>query len=358
MLRLAFWSSLVGAVALACPSAEGQDKAAAEGAGPDSNHLGDFVQGQIARSLQIRTDGGVMVWEAVGDGSGLALSPVDASVRAQLKVPEDRGLVATTVRPRGPAWEAGVREQDILLTLDDSALAKPEDLESKLKEAGDRPAALTLLRKGQPLTLSVQPHIRVSLGPIRAKAQEYWIGLSVSDVEPALRAQLEIPPQQGLTITAIAPDSPASKVDLKANDILLSAAGKSPDRVQVLAEIVRENGEKSMMLGIIREGRRREVEIAPVKVERKTFVTSDQLNYAYPALNLTSPATVNVVRSGVIVGDAPSNALASAYQGGFGMVSAAPSPSDADKRLDEMAREIKELRAVIDGLRKALEAQK
>lgn len=357
MLRLAFWSSLVGAVALACPSAEGQDKAAAEGAGPDSNHLGDFVQGQIARSLQFRTGGG-LVWQVVGDGSGLALEAVDASVRAQLKLPEDRGLVATTVRPQGPAWEAGVREQDILLTLGDSPLAKPEDLESKLKDAGDRPAALTLLRKGQPLTLTVQPQVRVSLGPIRVKAPDYWIGLSVSDVEPALRAQLEIPPQQGLTITAIAPDSPASKADLKANDILLSAAGKSPDRIQALVEIVRENGEKPMKLEIIREGRRREVEIAPVKVERKTFVTSDELNLAYPALNLTSPATVNVVRSGVIVGDAPSNALSSAYQGGFGMVSAAPSPSDADKRLDEMAREIKELRAVIDGLRKALEAQK
>lgn len=352
MLRLAFWSSLVGAVALACPAAEGQDKAAAEGVGPDSNLLGDSVQGRLARSIQFRTDGGVVLWKSAGDGSGLALAAVDASVRAQLKLPEDRGLVATTVQPRGPAWEAGIREQDILLTLGDSPLAQPEDLESKLKEVGDWPATLTLLRKGQPLTLSVQPEVRVSLGPIRAKAQEYWIGLSVAEVEPALRAQLEIPPQQGLTITKVAPDSPASKVDLKANDILLSAAGKSPDRVQALVEIVQENGEKAMALEIIREGRRREVEIVPVKIERK-ITTSSYLHFTYPI-------GVDVVRSGVILEDAPPAAVnfRTTGPGSFGVATTAPTPSDADSRLDELSKEIKELRQAVESLRKALDAQK
>src|SRR4051812_16733434 len=97
--------------------------------------------------------GGGVFFDSGSGGSGVTLVPVDESTRAHLKLPKGQGLVATSVVANGPAAQAGIRENDILLTLGDAALGKPEDLEEQLKGAGDRPIALGLLHHGEKKTL-------------------------------------------------------------------------------------------------------------------------------------------------------------------------------------------------------------
>ena len=68
---------------------------------------------------------------------------------------------------------------------------------------------------------------------------EFWIGVSVSTVEPALRAHLKIPADQGLIATEVIAESPAAKAELKVNDILLTMAGKPLRDQASLVEMIR-----------------------------------------------------------------------------------------------------------------------
>jgi serine protease Do len=291
--------------------------------------------------------------------SDLDLAAADDALRSQLKLPKDRGLVATSVREHGPAWQAGIRDNDILLTLDDAPLAKPEDLDQKLKDAAEKTVSLTLMRKGKTITMSACPKVSVSLGPLPAEQSEYWIGLAYAPVAPALRDQLDLPPY-AMTISQVYPESPAAKNGVKANDVLLTVGTDGPNKdssvhwgdAKKLHELVQKNGGSEMRLNLLRDGGPLTITLTPEK--RKTGQTF-HVNFVPNNLIGTTVVHPGVVQNG------PSDGWSQGPNGSFSgwtVKNVVPTPDASSKRIDEMAAEIKDLREAIDGLTKALEARK
>lgn len=97
---------------------------------------------------------------AEGDGRGAWLGvhveEASAALRDQLGLAKDEGVVVESVAPNGPAAKAGMRANDLLLSLDEAKLSDAEDLRSELKRRspGDT-VSIELLRKGDKLTESV-----------------------------------------------------------------------------------------------------------------------------------------------------------------------------------------------------------
>ena len=124
-------------------------------------------------------------------------------------------------------------------------------------------ASLTILRGGKKIKIQVQPRVRVTMGPVQPEPPAFWIGVSVSPLEPALRAQLKLPQNQGLLAIDVVKDSPAAKADVKVHDILLSLDGKQLDSQEKLVELVQSSGEKSVPLELIREGKTQTFLVTP-----------------------------------------------------------------------------------------------
>jgi len=298
-------------------------------------------------------DGARFTVNFLPDDSDLGLVELDDALRAQLKLPAGRGLVAVSVREHSPAWQAGVRQNDVLLSLDDAPLAKPGDMDAKLKQAGEKPLTLAIIRKGAPVSLKVQPQVKVSLGPVeQEEAPTYWIGVSVSTLSPALRAQLDVPENQGLLVANVVESSPAAKSDLKANDVLLTVAGQPLNSQPALSEFVQKNGETPFEVGYLREGERRRIlKLTPEK--RKTGQTFKLGVLTAPRIGTT------VVRPGVVQDIASAPWITNnGFVSGWTVKDVRPTPDASAKQLDEMAAEIKELHKSIDALRKALEDRK
>jgi membrane-associated protease RseP (regulator of RpoE activity) len=292
-------------------------------------------------------------------GSGLTLAPVDEAARVHLKLPKGQGLIAISVVPQGPAALAGVCQNDILLTLNGFPLGKPEDLEERLKADAEKDLSLALLHRGQKKTLLVLPKLKVTFGPAQPAPPEFWIGVQVTPVDPALRAQLQIPADQGLITTLIMDHGPAARAGFKVNDILLSMNGKHLLDQGGLATLVQQNGEKPVAIEIVREGSRQTIEVTP---ERRK-----DLNLL--AARVQHAGNWNIVRPGVIL------------QGNMAGWTAAPelywnadplmygvrswdtwsAQHQADplaKRLDTMAAEIKDLGKAVEELSKVLKDRK
>src|SRR5262249_10119668 len=136
---------------------------------------------------------------------------------------------------------------------------------------------LVVLRGGHTLTLKVQPRVRVSLGPVHPEPPTYWIGLSVTPIEPALRAQLQLPDKQGLIAIEVVPDGPAAKAGVRRYDILLKLDGVDLNDQAGLTKLVQSRGEKSVALELFRAGHKQEIRITPER--RKAGVT---YQFSYP----------------------------------------------------------------------------
>lgn len=91
---------------------------------------------------------------------GVALAGADATLRSQLNIPEEHGLVVTTVEPDGPASKAGVMVNDVLLKLDGKTLKTIEEVVTNLQQIEAKSVTLELIRRGKPATLTVTPEKR------------------------------------------------------------------------------------------------------------------------------------------------------------------------------------------------------
>jgi membrane-associated protease RseP (regulator of RpoE activity) len=308
--------------------------------------------------------GGLNYFWVSGDAiSGMTLTPVGDSLRAHLKLDKEKGLIVTAIEGHSPAAMAGIHRNDVLLKLGETPLGKIEDLEAALKAIGEKPAILTVLRGGRTRQIKVQGHVQVSLGPVEAETPEFWIGISVSAIDPALRSHLQLPNQEGLLIMEVFKDSPAAQAGLKVNDIALHLAGKPLTGQEQLVEIVQASGEKAIPVEVIRQGEHVTMQVTPQRRKKATF-----------SFRLATPRTYSLdfVRPGAVLPRAPQDLHLGARLPGGPPVQYQPttqyqtqhtqpggkSPSqqaeaDVSKRLDEMAAEIKEMRKAIEALSKS-----
>lgn len=224
-------------------------------------------QGQSGPRATWIQNGDALRWFArrLDRSAGINLVPVDDALRSHLKLPKDQGLLVAEIDPHSRAAQAGLKQNDVLLKLGDSPLATTRHFDAALKAAGDKPVVLHLYRDGKPHEIHIQPQIEVSFGPVRVPppTPQYWIGVSVADVEPALRAQLRLAKDQGLLINQVF-NGPAEKAGIKVNDILLAVNGTPLANQQKLVELVQTNGAKILSLELLHEGKpRRGVEVTP-----------------------------------------------------------------------------------------------
>lgn len=91
---------------------------------------------------------------------GVQASPADETLRAQLQLPDGQGLVATSVLPEGPAIKAGLKPNDVLVTLGGKPLTSVEDLVARVQETKDHPVTLEIIRAGKPMKVEIVPQKR------------------------------------------------------------------------------------------------------------------------------------------------------------------------------------------------------
>jgi len=311
--------------------------------------------------------GEVLSWRSYAPMPPLSLAPVDDSLRVNLGLPEGQGLVVTAVDPDSSAARAGIQVNDILLKLGETNLFHVENFYNRLKEIGEKPVSLTLLRDGKVQTIPVQPKIDVTLHPVLAPTlptREFWIGVSVTAIEPALRAQLRLPPH-GLIVSGVGDDSPAAKAGVKRHDILLEVDGVPLTEPAKLAKYVQAKGAKPIVLQLVRKGTdRMQVTVTPERRKptpdsSATQSQRDPAHYTfiqpggvvtYPTNNIPMLTLPNQTAGNVLT--LPSQPYDQLWTGAY-QWQVAPSaqpvvPLDPSfamaKRLDALDAELKELR--------------
>lgn len=115
---------------------------------------------------------------------GLVVSPLAPPLRAHFDLPEGSGVVVESVMRGSPAAEAGIKTNDLIVTVDGRKVASLEDLRAAVEKAGSEGKAMKLdvIQRGKRSVVELKPR-----GPESpaAKAERREPG-------PAMRPMMEI----------------------------------------------------------------------------------------------------------------------------------------------------------------------
>ena len=165
-----------------------------------------------------------------GDGwLGILSQPLTVDLAAYWNLPDDGGVVVSTVVPASPAAEAGMAVGDVLRWFNDNELDIRLDREirgfTKLVRESPvgTPVAVKLLRDGKPMELQVTLRQQPKSRREAAEYENEVLGLKVREITTDMRLLLNLPESiNGVIVRSIRSGSPAHVAGLRPGVIVLN----------------------------------------------------------------------------------------------------------------------------------------
>jgi Do/DeqQ family serine protease len=181
---------------------------------------------------------------------GVGVQDVTPELKAAMGLSVDAGAIVTQVAPGSSAAQAGIKQGDVIVRVDDKEVASAASLRVMVgfKNIGDT-TRVELLRRGERKTVSV----RISEPPApkvdAAHGVDLLKGATFSSIPPENPLFGKI---QGVLIVKIAPGSPASFAGIQAGDIVLSVNQQPVTTVEELTQAAKLR--KTPLLLTVRRG--------------------------------------------------------------------------------------------------------
>jgi regulator of sigma E protease len=162
---------------------------------------------------------------------------------AEVPLYQDQPPVVAAVTPGSPAEAVGIRDGDRILTVAGEATDTWEDFFLAIGTRANRDVAITVLRDGRtiPLTVRPNPQTRFELGEIGV----------LPNVNPSVKS--------------VNPGDPADRAGVKAGDQVLAVNGERMVIGRQLAEAISRNAGHPVDLTIRRDGRDQHITVTPEK---------------------------------------------------------------------------------------------
>jgi len=242
--------------------------------------------------------------EDVGGSSYLGVDTRDITPDrlGDLKLKEEKGVEVTMVDQDAPAGKAGLKEHDVILTVNGAEVESVEQLRRMIRETPPgRVVALGLSRDGQPMTIKVQladrknsyaysyggkgkdfhfvmpaippippmpdigdMDIPVSIVVVHSSARS---GLMVENLTPQLGDFFGSKNGQGVLVRSVEKGSRADKAGFRAGDVIVKINGESIHDSSDFSHALRSRKDNTASVGVIRD--KKEVNITITLPDRK-----------------------------------------------------------------------------------------
>ena len=158
---------------------------------------------------------------------GINLRRVDASLADAFGLDGPRGVLIANVFSDTPADAAGLKDEDIILSIDGTAVNRPNQVQSLIaRKHPDETVALEIRRKNRTITLQVKlgekPAQIGDVASTRTQAGQAELhGLSVSNITPEVESRWRLESgMDGILVTEVAQGSRAARARFQRGDII------------------------------------------------------------------------------------------------------------------------------------------
>ncbi len=239
---------------------------------------------QAANSAAVDPSDAYIYWsDETGGGSsylGVDTCDVTAERVAALQLKEERGVEVTMVDQDAPAGKAGLREHDVILSINGEAIQGVEQLRRMIHEIPPgRTVSIGISRNGQPLTLQVQlarrkdfsasapefkfvmPNLNIpeldipaSIVVVHSSAHS---GLMVENLSPQLSEFFGAKDGRGILVRSVEKGSCAEKAGFLAGDVIIRVNGDPVSDAGDFSQAIRNRKNSTVNINIVREKKER-----------------------------------------------------------------------------------------------------
>ncbi len=212
---------------------------------------------------------------------GVDISDVTTERMSALKLKEEKGVEVTMVDQDAPAGKAGIKEHDVILTMNNNAIESGAQLRRMIHETpAGRIVTLGLSRDGQPMTVKVQladkhkefamtgpdmknfhvnvPEIHlpdidipsINMVMVTSSARS---GLSVENITPQLGEFFGVKNGNGVLVRAVEKGSRAEKAGFRAGDVIVKVNDQAVHDTGDFSHAVRSRDGAAVSIGVIRD---------------------------------------------------------------------------------------------------------
>jgi serine protease Do len=196
---------------------------------------------------------------------GVTIQNVDAAMAKALRMKDSKGALVNSVLPGQPAAQAGMRDGDVIIAVNDDKIADTEQLlrTVALLAPGSK-AVVTVWRDGkeEKLTLTVAERERgqAAAGKGSGAPQNtagQTLGLGVRPITQDDMRRFNLNNNTGLLVVSVEEQGLASRAGIQQGDVILAANKQSLNSVGELDALIDAAGKQSgvVLLQISRQGR-------------------------------------------------------------------------------------------------------
>lgn len=193
---------------------------------------------------------------------GVSMQPMTDSLAKAVGRKSADGVLVNEVMADGPAAKAGLKQGDVIVTINDQTIRDPRDLATQVAglKAGDS-AKFGIWRDGRERNLTVaigtQPSDQTA-ALNDAGGEDGKVGLSLAPLTPELRNRFGLEAgARGAVVAEVASDSRAEESGVQPGDLIVGVAGKSianpAQAVDAIKSAQREKKEAVTLL-VMRDG--------------------------------------------------------------------------------------------------------
>lgn len=185
-------------------------------------------------------------------GWGAVVRDITRRLAQVQRLPDQKGVWLENIRPAGPAGQAepDLRQGDVIVRVDDRAVANAEELRKLTEEMlpntplATRTVLATLRRDGAMLTSVVELR-RTNPRNVTAQSRKAWLGVASQPLTQKLATRLGIKAEGGARLTQVYPGTMAEKAGLRVGDVVLALDGnpvpaRRAEDTEMLARLIRQ----------------------------------------------------------------------------------------------------------------------
>jgi serine protease Do len=211
---------------------------------------------------------------------GVDIADITSERMNALKLKEEKGVEVTMVDQDAPAGKAGIREHDVIVSMNGTSVDSGAQLRRMIHETPPgRVVTFGLSRDGQPLTVKVQladKHKEFAFVPPRGEfhvqVPEIHVpdidipamhmimvtssarsGLTVENITPQLGEFFGVKNGNGVLVRAVEKGSRAERAGFHAGDVIVKINGQQVHDTSDFSHAVRDRNGNSVNVGVMRD---------------------------------------------------------------------------------------------------------
>src|SRR5579864_3892482 len=259
---------------------------------------------------------------------GVDISDVSTERLSALKLKEEKGVEVTMVDQDAPAGKAGIKEHDVILSMNGTAIESGAQLRRMIHETPPgRVVTFGLSRDGQPMSVKVQladkgkefsfmngrdmknfnvhvPEIHIpdidipsiNMVMVTSSARS---GLSVENITPQLGEFFGVKSGNGVLVRAVEKGSRAEKAGFRAGDVIVKINDQPVHDTGDFTHAVRSRKGAAVSVGVIRDKKEQNLNLTLPERKESGILIEDEESLEGPLIDAESAVDLSELQQEV-----------------------------------------------------------